>query len=62
MSDEAAAWLARIGYDPAYGARPLKRVIQRRIADPLALALLEGRYGEGDTVHVDVAGDELALK
>jgi ATP-dependent Clp protease ATP-binding subunit ClpB len=62
VSDEAAAWLARAGYDPTYGARPLKRVIQRRIADPLALALLEGRYGEGDTVGVDVAGDELVLK
>jgi ATP-dependent Clp protease ATP-binding subunit ClpB len=62
VSEEAAAWLARAGYDPTYGARPLKRVIQRRISDPLALALLEGRYSEGDTVHVDVAGDELALK
>jgi len=62
VTGEAAAWLARAGYDPTYGARPLKRVIQRKIADPLALALLEGRYGEGDTVHVDVAGDELALK
>nr|MDQ3643175.1 AAA family ATPase [Actinomycetota bacterium] len=62
VSDDAAAWLARAGYDPTYGARPLKRVIQRKIADPLALALLEGRYSEGDTVHVDVAGDELVLK
>ena len=62
VSDDAAAWLARVGYDPTYGARPLKRLIQRKIADPLALALLEGRYGEGDTVHVDVAGDELVLK
>ncbi len=62
VSDDAAAWLAHAGYDPTYGARPLKRVIQRKIADPLALALLEGRYSEGDTVHVDVAGDELALK
>ncbi len=62
VSDEAAAWLARTGYDPVYGARPLKRVIQRHIADPLALALLEGRYAEGDTVRVDVAGDELVLK
>jgi ATP-dependent Clp protease ATP-binding subunit ClpB len=62
VSEEAAAWLARVGYDPTYGARPLKRLIQRRIADPLALALLEGRYGEGDTVGVDVSGDELALK
>jgi ATP-dependent Clp protease ATP-binding subunit ClpB len=62
VADDAAAWLARTGYDPSYGARPLKRVIQRRIADPLAMALLEGRYGEGDTVRVDVAGDDLVLK
>ena len=62
VSDEAVAWLARAGYDPNYGARPLKRVIQRTIADPLALALLEGRYGEGDTVRVDVAGSDLVLK
>ena len=62
VSEDAAAWLAHTGYDPVYGARPLKRVIQRKISDPLALALLEGRYAEGDTVHVAVAGDELALK
>jgi len=62
VTDEATAWLARIGFDPDYGARPLKRVIQRHIADPLALALLEGRYTDGDTVRVDVAGDELVLK
>jgi ATP-dependent Clp protease ATP-binding subunit ClpB len=62
VGEDAVAWLARAGYDPAYGARPLKRVIQRHIADPLALALLEGRYAEGDTVRVDVAGDELVLK
>ncbi|MEA2972187.1 MAG: ATP-dependent Clp protease ATP-binding subunit ClpB, partial [Actinomycetota bacterium] len=62
VSDEAAAWLARTGYDPVYGARPLKRVIQRHIANPLAQALLEGRYAEGDTVTVDVAGDDLVLK
>ncbi len=62
VAREAEAWLARAGYDSAYGARPLKRVIQRHIADPLALALLDGRYGDGDTVVVDVAGDELVLK
>ena len=55
MTDAARAWLAHTGYDPAYGARPLKRLIQRAIGDPLALALLEGRYAEGDTVTVDVA-------
>ena len=62
VSDEAAAWVAHKGYDPIYGARPLKRVIQRHIADPLALALLEGYYADGDTVVVDVAGDALLLK
>jgi ATP-dependent Clp protease ATP-binding subunit ClpB len=49
--------LAGEGYDPAYGARPLKRVIQREIADKLALALLQGTYGEGDTVTVDADAD-----
>ncbi|MDQ3756875.1 MAG: ATP-dependent chaperone ClpB [Actinomycetota bacterium] len=62
VSDEAKAWLARTGYDPAYGARPLKRLIQKEIGDSLAVALLQGRYAEGDTVSVDVAGDDLVLK
>jgi len=53
----ASAALASEGYDPAYGARPLKRVIQREITDPLAIAILEGRFGEGDTVVVDVDAD-----
>ncbi|MGH9178366.1 MAG: AAA family ATPase, partial [Acidimicrobiales bacterium] len=62
VSDEARAWLARHGYDPAFGARPLKRFIQRHVGDPLALALLEGRYEDGAVVTVDVAGEELVLK
>ena len=62
VSEAAQQWLARAGYDPVYGARPLKRVIQRSISDPLALALLEGRITDGSTVEVDVAGDELVLK
>jgi ATP-dependent Clp protease ATP-binding subunit ClpB len=45
------------GYDPVYGARPLKRVIQRDVQNPLALALLEGAYHEGDTVRVDRGRD-----
>ncbi|MFM7535837.1 MAG: ATP-dependent chaperone ClpB [Acidimicrobiales bacterium] len=57
VTPAAEAHLAREGYDPAFGARPLKRVIQRAIADRLAVAILEGRYGEGDTVTVDVDGD-----
>ncbi|MBV8160749.1 MAG: AAA family ATPase [Acidimicrobiia bacterium] len=62
VTDEARAWVARTGYDPVYGARPLKRVIQREISDPLALALLEGRYADGSGVHVDVADGDLVLK
>jgi ATP-dependent Clp protease ATP-binding subunit ClpB len=62
VTDEARAWLAHTGYDPVYGARPLKRLIQREISDKLALSLLEGRYQEGSTVTVDVAGDDLVLK
>jgi ATP-dependent Clp protease ATP-binding subunit ClpB len=61
VSPAAEAWLAKVGYDPDYGARPLRRVLQRNIEDPLALALLEGRYLEGSTVHVDVQDDEIVL-
>jgi ATP-dependent Clp protease ATP-binding subunit ClpB len=53
VSDNARAWLAHRGYDPAYGARPLNRLIQREISDRLALALLDGTYAEGATVTVD---------
>jgi ATP-dependent Clp protease ATP-binding subunit ClpB len=56
VTGAAKDWLARAGYDPAYGARPLKRLIQRTIGDQLALALLEGKYTDGDTVTVDIAG------
>ena len=57
VTDAAAAWLAEKGYDAAYGARPLRRVIQRHVEDPLALALLDGRYPEGSTILVNVGGD-----
>ncbi|HUP85710.1 MAG TPA: AAA family ATPase [Acidimicrobiales bacterium] len=62
VTDEAKRWLADRGYDEAYGARPLKRLIQRSISDTLASALLEGRYDEGSTVTVGVAGEDLVLK
>jgi ATP-dependent Clp protease ATP-binding subunit ClpB len=62
VSPAAREWLARRGYDPAFGARPLRRVIQRELGDRLALALLEGRFGEGATVTVDVRGDEIVLR
>jgi ATP-dependent Clp protease ATP-binding subunit ClpB len=61
ISDVALELLAREGYDPTYGARPLKRVLQRRLMDPIAMAVLEGRFGEGDIVAVDVRGGELSI-
>ncbi|RMH87190.1 MAG: AAA family ATPase [Actinomyces sp.] len=62
VTPAAKRWLAEHGYDPAFGARPLKRLIQREIGDPLAIALLEGRYADGDTVTVDVQGEALILR
>jgi len=53
VTPAAEALIATEGFDPAYGARPLKRVIQREIGDRLAVALLDGKYAEGDTVVVD---------
>jgi ATP-dependent Clp protease ATP-binding subunit ClpB len=61
LSDDARAYLARTGYDPDFGARPLKRVIQREVADPIALALLQGEYRDGDTVRVDASPDGLVF-
>ena len=53
LTDTAKEWLVREGYDPAYGARPLKRAIQRHILDPLAMRVLEGQFHEGELVQVD---------
>jgi len=61
VSEAAIDELAREGYDPTYGARPLKRVIQRRLQDPIAMAILEGRFHEGDTVEVDADRGELVI-
>ena len=63
LSDAARDYLADAGFDPVYGARPLKRAIQRELQDPLALAILEGRVQEGESVYVDVApeGDRLVF-
>jgi ATP-dependent Clp protease ATP-binding subunit ClpB len=62
LTDAARAYLAEEGYDPAYGARPLKRVIQRQVQDPLALGLLQGDYGEGDRVRVDALDGRLTFE
>jgi ATP-dependent Clp protease ATP-binding subunit ClpB len=61
VGEDARAWLADAGYDPMYGARPLKRVIQRSLQNPLATMLLEGAIGEGETVQVSSAGEALAI-
>jgi ATP-dependent Clp protease ATP-binding subunit ClpB len=62
ISDAAMAHLAREGFDPAFGARPLKRIIQREIGDRAAMLLLEGKVLDGGTIHVDATADgELAV-
>jgi ATP-dependent Clp protease ATP-binding subunit ClpB len=61
LDAKAREWLANAGYDPVYGARPLKRVIQRRLQDPLAQLLLEGKIGEGSKVNVTVGKNGLIL-
>ena len=53
--------MADAGWDPAYGARPLKRAIQRLVENPLALRLLEGDVADGDTIRVDAHGDEIVF-
>ncbi len=62
LTDDAKTLLGNMGYDPTYGARPLRRVIQKQLTDRLALALLEGKLREGDQVTVDVDGGELRLQ
>ncbi|MAM08841.1 MULTISPECIES: ATP-dependent chaperone ClpB [Hyphomonas] len=61
LSLDARNWLAARGYDPVYGARPLKRVIQKELQDPLARLLLEGRIHDGETIEIGVEGDQLAI-
>jgi ATP-dependent Clp protease ATP-binding subunit ClpB len=62
LTEDAKRLLANLGYDPTYGARPLRRVIQKQLVDRLALALLDGSVREGDAVTVDAAAGELTLK
>jgi ATP-dependent Clp protease ATP-binding subunit ClpB len=61
LDEQAKTWLANRGYDPAYGARPLKRVIQRHVQDPLAEQILAGGVKDGDTVHISVRDGELTI-
>ncbi len=62
VTPEAMRALAQEGFDPDYGARPLKRVIQRRLEDPIALAVLEGVYKDGDTITVDVTDGAITVR
>jgi ATP-dependent Clp protease ATP-binding subunit ClpB len=61
VSDAAKDLLAEGGFDPVYGARPLRRTIQRLVLDPLAQSVLKGEFHEGDTIRVDASGGELTF-
>jgi ATP-dependent Clp protease ATP-binding subunit ClpB len=61
LDKKATEWLAHAGYDPVYGARPLKRVIQRRLQDPLAQMILEGRINDGSDIKVSASKTGLTL-
>jgi ATP-dependent Clp protease ATP-binding subunit ClpB len=61
LSKAAVEFLAKRGYDPQYGARPLKRLLQREVQDPLAMRILEGEFVEGTTVRGDLAEDGESL-
>ena len=62
LSDDARTLLGNLGYDPTYGARPLKRVIQKQLVDKLALMILEGAFGDGDVILVDASDGELTFE
>ena len=61
ISPAASEWLADAGYDPEFGARPLKRAIQREVQDPLALRILSGDFHEGDTIRIDLSEGHLSF-
>ncbi|MBD2022967.1 ATP-dependent chaperone ClpB [Leptolyngbya sp. FACHB-711] len=62
LSEAALDFLAEVGYDPVFGARPLKRAIQRELETPIAKAILRGEFHDGDTIYVDIENERLALK
>jgi ATP-dependent Clp protease ATP-binding subunit ClpB len=62
VSDAALAELAKVGFDPVYGARPLKRAIQSEVENPLASAILEGRFAPKDTIAVDCRGGKMVFE
>ena len=62
LTDQAKELIGNLGYDPTYGARPLRRVIQKQLVDKLALKMLDGEFGPGDRVLVDAADGELVFE
>jgi ATP-dependent Clp protease ATP-binding subunit ClpB len=62
LSEDAKTLLGNLGYDPTYGARPLKRIVQKQLVDKLALKILEGEFSEGDVVKIDAADGELTFE
>jgi len=62
LTEKAKSWLAKEGYDPVFGARPLRRVIERYVENPLSTKLLRGELKEGDIVRVDLVKDSLTFK
>ncbi|MFM6455400.1 MAG: ATP-dependent chaperone ClpB, partial [Planktothrix sp.] len=62
LSDSALDFLAEVGYDPVYGARPLKRAIQRELETPIAKAILRSEFVNGDTIFVDIENERLGFK
>jgi len=61
ITDEAKSWLTKVGFDPIYGARPLRRAIERYVENPLSTKVLQGEFKEGDTIVVDLKGDALTF-
>jgi len=61
VTEAAKSWLARTGFDPVYGARPLRRAVERYVENPLSTSVLRGEFKEGDTVLVDLEGDALTF-
>jgi len=62
LSEEAKAWLAKAGYDPSFGARPLRRALQKYIESPLSVSLLSGEFHTGDKVMVDIEEQKIVFR
>jgi ATP-dependent Clp protease ATP-binding subunit ClpB len=62
LSEEALDWVAQVGFDPVYGARPLKRAIQKELETPIAKSILRGEFQNGDRIYADVELERLVFK